>query len=180
MSTIPALKTKRLILRPFTIDDVKKVQLLANDFAIADTTASIPYPYEESNAEEWIKTHEKEFNENKQANFAIIDLNAGNLIGAISLLDIKTDEERAELGYWVGKKFWNNGYCTEAARAIVKYGFETLKLNRIYAHHLTRNSSSGRVMHKIGMKHEGSLRQHFKKWDKFEDVEIYGILRSEF
>jgi ribosomal-protein-alanine N-acetyltransferase len=55
-----------------------------------------------------------------------------------------------------------------------------LELNRIFAHHFTRNPASGRVMQKLGMKHEGCLRQHFEKWDAFEDMEIYGILKSEW
>ncbi len=58
----------------------------------------------------------------------------------------------------------NRGYCTEAAEAVVWYGFEVLGLNRIYACHFKRNPASGRVVRKIGMTHEGCLRQHVKKW----------------
>ena len=84
------------------------------------------------------------------------------------------------MGYWISKKFWNRGFASEAAKAILEYGFTTLGMNRIHAHHFTRNKASGRILLKIGMKHEGKLRQHVKKWDKFEDIEMYGILRSEF
>jgi [ribosomal protein S5]-alanine N-acetyltransferase len=84
------------------------------------------------------------------------------------------------MGYWIGKQYWGHGYCTEAAGAVVKYGFDVLRLNRLYAIHFTRNPASGRVMQKISMKHEGHLRQDQKRWGKFEDLEIYGILKSEF
>ncbi len=60
---------------------------------------------------------------------------------------------------------------------MLQYGFNTVKLNRIYSYHLSRNPASGRVMQKIGMTHEGTAPQHTKKWDKFEDLEQYGILK---
>jgi RimJ/RimL family protein N-acetyltransferase len=85
---------------------------------------------------------------------------------------------RAELGYWIGRPYWGNGYCTEAGQAILEYGFQALNLNRIHAYHFKRNPASGRVMQKFGMKHEGTSPQHIMKWGVFEDVELYGILRS--
>ena len=87
--------------------------------------------------------------------------------------------QHAEMGSWIGKPYWNQGYATEAAKAIIKQGFEVMKLNRIHAHHFARNAASGKVLLKIGMKHEGTLRQHVVKWDKFEDIELYGILKVD-
>ena len=86
----------------------------------------------------------------------------------------------AEMGYWIGKPYWNRGYGTEAAGGVLRYAFEQLGLNRVYAAHFRRNPASGRIMQKIGMTYEGCLRQHIKKWDTFEDMEYYGILRSEY
>lgn len=74
---------------------------------------------------------------------------------------------------------WGQGFATEAARAVVRHGFETLGLNRIYAHHMTRNLSSGRVLERIGMRREGLLRQRVLKWGRFEDVVIYAVLRGD-
>ena len=84
------------------------------------------------------------------------------------------------MGYWLGREHWNNDYCTEASRAVLKYGFEVLRLNRIFATHLSRNPASGKVMQKIGMRHEGHMRQAAKTWGKFEDLEYYGILKSDY
>jgi RimJ/RimL family protein N-acetyltransferase len=92
---------------------------------------------------------------------------------------LECEHDRAELGYWIGKPFWGRGYATEAARALVQYGFDTLGLHRIYARHLTRNPASGRVLHKIGMTHEGYRRKHEKKWGIYEDDKLYGILRDD-
>jgi [ribosomal protein S5]-alanine N-acetyltransferase len=84
------------------------------------------------------------------------------------------------LGYWIGKPYWGRGFCTEAARAVLRYAFTELGLNRVHAYHFHHNPASGRVLQKIGMTHEGLLRQHVKKWGQFIDNELYSILRSEF
>ena len=87
---------------------------------------------------------------------------------------------KAELGYWVGKPFWGRGYATEAAGSIVDFGFDQLGLNRITAGHMVRNPASGRVMQKIGMREEGLLKGHVRKWGQFYDVSFYGLVRSDY
>jgi RimJ/RimL family protein N-acetyltransferase len=161
------------------LDDAPMVQKLAGDRDIASTTLNIPHPYEDGMAEEWIGTHQEKFEKGELVNFAVVLRGDNQLVGAMGLV-INKRHECAELGYWVGKPYWNKGYCTEAAQAVLEYGFNELNLNRIFAHHVKRNQASGRVMQKIGMMHEGCLRQHVKKWDVFEDLEAYAILRSEF
>ncbi len=86
----------------------------------------------------------------------------------------------AELGYWIGRFYWGQGYCTEAARQVLRYGFEDLKLNKICARHMQTNPASGRVMQKIGMRQEGCLRQHYNRWGEVVDYPIYGILHAEY
>ena len=115
------------------------------------------------------------FDRGEQAVFAITRKEDGRLLGAIGLR-IEAEDQRAELGYWVGKPYWGQGFCTEAARATVDFGFQRLGLHRIQACHFARNIASGRVLQKIGMAREGRLRQHTRKWDAFEDIEIYGII----
>ena len=177
MRQLPTLKTGRLVLRPFLLSDAATVQRLAGDWAVADTTLSIPHPYVDGMAEQWIATHEGAWTRHEMATLAITEAEAG-LIGAISLR-IELAHRRAELGYWIGVPYWGLGYATEAARAMVAFGFEKLSLHRIYAHHFTRNPASGRVMSKVGMRLEGTLRQHFFRWDRPEDVAAWGLLRTE-
>jgi RimJ/RimL family protein N-acetyltransferase len=179
MSRQPELTTERLVLRPFTLADAPSVQRLAGDMAVASTTGRIPHPYEDGLAEEWISTHQQAFEEDKEAVFAITLKADGTLIGCVGLT-INRDHERAVLGYWIGKPYWSNGYCTEAAAEVVRYGFTELGLNRIWATHFPRNPASGRVMAKIGMTHEGCWRQHFRRWGVLEDLELYAILKSEY
>jgi RimJ/RimL family protein N-acetyltransferase len=175
----PILHTERLLLRPFRLTDASTVQKLAGDRAIADTTLSIPHPYENGVAEAWIRTHPKHLAENASLTYAITRKNETSVIGAIGLA-LHPDHALAEMGYWIGKSYWGQGYCTDAAKQMVQHGFETLQLNRIFARHLSRNPASGRVMVKVGMKFEGCLRQHVRKWGVFEDLNIYAILKETY
>ena len=179
MTTQPTLTTQRLILRPFTLADAPAVQHLAGEWAVADTTANIPHPYEDGVAETWISSHAEQFEQRTGVVFAVTLKETGELVGAISLFSIRAAFERAEMGYWIGVPYWNKGYCSEAAKALIGYGFNELGLNRVFAEHMTRNPGSGRVMQKAGMTYEGTLRQHVKKWDRYEDLKVYGILRTE-
>jgi RimJ/RimL family protein N-acetyltransferase len=131
-------------------------------------------------AEEWIGGRRESFEKGRTVDFAITHRQDGFFIGGISLNNIDKQSELAEIGYWIGKPYWRSGYGTEAAHAVLQYGFEVLGLNCIHGKHFSSNPASGRIMQKIGMKHEGCRRQHFKKWGKFEDFELYGILRSEY
>lgn len=175
----PSLKTERLILRPFEISDAPRVQLLAGEKEIADTTLNIPHPYEDGMAEQWIGTHKEGFEKGEQATFAIILKESNQLIGAIGLV-FNRRFNRAELGYWIAKDFWNQGYGTSAAKRVLEYGFMERKLNKIFASHLRRNPASGRIMKKIGMKKEGELREHVLRWNKYEDLIVYGITQKEW
>jgi [ribosomal protein S5]-alanine N-acetyltransferase len=179
MEVCPTLATPRLLLRPFTLADGPEVHRLAGERAIAATTHNIPHPYVEGMAEHWIGTHQEQYARSESVHFALVRRADHVLLGAIGLR-IEPQHRHAELGYWLGTPYWNAGYCTEAARAVVAYGFENLGLHRIHASHMTRNPASGRVLQKIGMRFEGCLRQHVHKWESFEDLALYGILRSEY
>jgi RimJ/RimL family protein N-acetyltransferase len=172
------IETERLVLRPFNLDDALEVQHLAGNRAIADTTLNIPFPYEDGMAEEWIGTHEEQFKDGKGVTFAVILRDSSQLVGAIGITN--KEHDRGEMGYWIGQPYWNQGYATEAAQAIVAYGFGELTLNKISATHLVRNPASGRVMEKAGMGYEGCSPQHVKKWGHYEDMAFYGILGDDF
>ena len=179
MRTAPPLLTERLLLRSLTLEDAADVQRLAGERDVASTLTNMPHPYEDGMAEEWIRACSGKYENDEALNFAITLRTEGNFIGGM-VLRLDPENESAELGYWIGKPYWNCGYATEAAKAVVAYSFEVLKLNRIHAKHFKRNPASGRVLEKIGMSYEVCFRQHIKKWDNFEDMIGYGMLKSEF
>ena len=179
MNKQPILKTERLILRPYTLDDAPELQRLIGERDVAATLMSVPHPYPDGAAEEWINK-QPERAEKGEFQFAITHRAEGYLIGGIGFHAIEREAERAEIGYWIAKQYWGLGYGTEAARHVVKFGFYIMKLNRIHAAHFSNNPASGRIMRKIGMKYEGCRRQHVRKWGTLLDWECYGILRSEY
>ena len=175
----PTIETKRLILRPWTLDDAPEIQRFLSDRDIASNIANIPYPIEDGYAEQWVRRRIERVEKGEVVSFAITHGQEGYFIGAIGF-NINKEHNWADIGFWIGKPYWNHGYCTESAQALLEYGFDVLKLNRIWGQHMTRNPASGKVMQKIGMKYEGCLRQHYKKWGTLEDLDCYGILRSEY
>lgn len=175
----PTLRTERLALRPFAIEDASAVQRLAGERAIADTTLSIPHPYPDGAAEEWIQSHAEGWSAGRLANFAITTPADSSVLGAVGLA-IRPAHAAAELGYWVGVPYWGRGYATEASRALMDFGFRRLMLHRIQARHLIRNPASGRVMQKLGMRLEGIHRHAVRKWGIFEDVAHYAILETDW
>ena len=168
------IETARLALGPATESDIPELVPLIGVREIAATTLRIPHPYEEKHAREFFATVPKE----NELRIAIRLRGTGRLCGGIGLHP-EMQHPRAELGYWIGVPFWGNGYATEAAKAVVRYGFEHFKFNRIYAAHFLGNDASGKVLQKIGMQYEGRMRQALWKLDSFIDVERYAILRED-
>ena len=176
---MPTLRTHRLVLRPFTQEDAPRVQELAGAREVALGTLTIPHPYEDGVAEEWIGSLEQQWRGREALMLAMVTESDG-LVGSIGLVRIDVPHARAELGYWVGVPFWGRGYAPEAARAVLRYAFDGLGLNRVWAQHFTRNPASGRVLEKLGFQREGTLRAHQKRFDEFEDAVVHGILASEW
>jgi len=173
------IKTKRLVLRPLVLGDIERMHLLLNDPDVIKTTLGMPYPNTITHAKNWVEYEIAAYEQGNKVILAIELRETGETIGSINL-DIDRKNEMAELGYWIGTKYWNKGYATEASQAMIKYGFEHLKLHRIHANHSKENIISGRVLRKIGMEYEGCQKHHVKKDDVFKDLENYGILAEDY
>jgi ribosomal-protein-alanine N-acetyltransferase len=181
IEAIPTLETERLILRPFVLSDAPTVQALAGAPEVAATTFTIPHPYPDGCAEEWIGAHAGIAAKGIIYVFAVVRKADAALMGSISIvIGSGRPHKRALLSYWLGLPYWNQGYATEAARRVIAFGFEQLGLNRIEATHFPRNPASGRVLRKAGMRYEGTLRGYLLKGDTAEDAMMYGILRVDW
>ena len=172
------LRGERLTLRPLTLADAPIVEHLAGEKDVASTTRLIPHPYPQGMAELWLAALPELYQKAEAINWGIT-LEGGPILGTIRLT-LNPIDNHAEIGYWVGKPFWNNGYCTEAARAVVTYGFDVLSLERIFANYMARNPASGRVLSKLGMQQEGYLRRHRRKFGRYEDLIVCGITKAEW
>ncbi len=174
-----ALETPRLAIRPFTLADAPAIQRLAGAREVAAGTLRIPHPYPEGAAEAWVLSRRGAFDRDEELSLAIARPEDGAVLGAIGLM-LAPEDRHAEVGYWIGVPYWGEGYATEAARALIAWGFETLGLARIHASHDGNNPASGAVLRKAGMTLEGRLRRHACKWGQLEDLVLYGILREEY
>jgi RimJ/RimL family protein N-acetyltransferase len=179
VSATPTLRTAHLLLGTFAAEDAPELQRLAGAREIADTTVSIPHPYDLDHALAWIGQQRREAVRGRATNFAIRLLPEGALIGSAGLRDIDPEHLQAELGFWIGKEWWGQGYAREAAEAVIQFGFESLGLNRICAHHMARNPAAGKVLQALGMRQEGLLRQRVRKWGVYEDVVLYAVVRDD-
>jgi len=140
-------RTKRLLLRPFELDDAPRVQELAGDWEVAKTTSNIPYPYHDGIAEEWITDGFRKRKSGIAYSWAIV---REEVVGCVSALDI--NGVQAELGYWIGRPDWGKGYATESSAEIISFGFQSLDLTHFIARCLVENHASARVLEKLGFR----------------------------
>ncbi|MBX3341768.1 MAG: GNAT family N-acetyltransferase [Nitrospira sp.] len=178
MTAIVTIGTKRLRLRPFQTTDAEAVHRLAGSQDVAAGTF-LPHPMDRQAAQDWVTERLKDQAAGTGVTFAITLLENGELIGSIGM-ELVLAHEQGRLTYWLGRDYWNQGYGTEAVTALVEYGFNSLSLHRIYAPHFHTNPASGRVLQKVGMTHEGRLREHYLRFGQRVDVELYGMIRNEF
>lgn len=169
------LKSKGFILRPYRKGDEKSIINNINDRDIYKYTLRIPYPYKPKNAKQWIAKCRKLAKKKKKTeiNFAI-DIKS-NVIGGISLMNI--ENHKAEIGYWIGKKYWSRGIATEAVRLVTGFGFKKLGLRRIYAAIFIKNKSSARVLEKNNYKCEGLMKKYHQKDGRLLDVILYAKIK---
>ncbi|MCX6241377.1 MAG: GNAT family protein [Bacteroidetes bacterium] len=167
---------KELKLRPFTDSDSKKLAELCNNKKIWDNLRDyIPFPYSENNAIDFIKYCQTE---NPQVSFAI-EFN-GEFAGSIGLVR-QTDIYKltAEIGYWLGEPFWGMGITARAVQLITKYGFNNLRLVRIYTGVFDFNKASQRVLEKAGFKLECIFENSVFKNNKICDEYRYGLINKK-
>jgi RimJ/RimL family protein N-acetyltransferase len=141
------MKTARLTLRTVVHDDAARIAVLAGEWDVASMTGRIPFPYSVEAAHHWVDGLAE------QEQVFGIERN-GELIGISGFtLD---DNGDAELGYWIGKPYWGQGYATEAARAVMTHGFAKSGVRRFVCKHLTGNDASARVLRKLGFRYTGT------------------------
>jgi len=172
------LKTKRLLLRPFTMSDSGDVFEYASNPEWGRYLINIPQPFTLKDAGEFVTRFSNLDSWDKLPMFAIVL--EGKVVGEIYLNDLDLQNKRAELGYSLSRVHWGNGLIPEAARAVMGWAFDTFNLNKIYSICDPRNERSLRVLEKLGMIKEGVLRNHIIWQGEVRDLSYYGILRHEW
>lgn len=153
------IATERLVLRKLESRDRARLVELANNWRVAKNLGTMPYPYTEAMADEWIGKQAAFWASGKSRPLAItLD---GELIGGIGV-GTKPDrgDDEWELGYWLGEPYWNRGYASEAATAVRDDAFEAVGLPQILAGHYADNHASGRVLTKLGFRYFAEAQRH--------------------
>jgi RimJ/RimL family protein N-acetyltransferase len=174
------LTTQRLILREFVESDWPAVLAYQSD------PRYLRYYHWTHRTEEEVREFVQMFLDHQQAQprtkfqLAVVLRAEDRLIGNCGIRMKTPDAHEADIGYEFAPPYWGQGYATEAARAIVAFGFNELKVHRIWSWCIAENVGPARVMEKLGMKQEGRLREN--EWIKghWWDTLVYGILDYEW
>jgi len=173
------IEGKQINLRKLKKSDAPSIYQNAKDFEIARYT-TLPHPYKLKNAEDFIKITHQKIRKKKAFELGIELKETKEIIGMISLINLDYDNKNAEIGYWLGKKYWNKKIMKEAVNLILNFGFKKLKLVRIYARVMHPNISSAKLLEKSGFQYEGRMRKANLRRGKWLDDLRYSILSSEF
>jgi ribosomal-protein-alanine N-acetyltransferase len=174
------LDTNRLLLREFVASDWHAVLAYQSDPRYLRY-----YPWTERTAEE-VQAFVQRFigwqTEERRTRFqlAVVLRAEGRLIGTCGIRMEAADIRKADLGYEVAPLYWGQGYATEAARAMLGFGFEKLGLHRIWASCLAENVASVQVLEKLGMRCEGRLRDNHWMKGRWWDALVYGMIEDEW
>lgn len=167
------IKSERLLIREFQVNDWEAVHEYTSDSLVMKY---IPEGvFSEKDAKDFVN---KNVGENAQ-NYPVILTEEDKLIGHI-VFHKYFGEHTYEIGWVFNPKYYNKGYASEAAKAVLKYGFEELKLHRIIATCQPQNPPSYRVMEKIGMRREGYFKKCIPHDNEWWDEYYYAILEEEW
>lgn len=175
------LESKRVILRPVKRLDVEKFVRWFNDLNVTQYLV-VYLPATQMAEEKWIEDLERE----KKGRDVVLVIEVKNgkrrtMIGTCGLHKIDWKNRDAEFGIAIGeKKFWNNGYGTEAAKLMIDYGFSQLNLNRISSAAYGFNERSINMHLRLGFKREGCVRRAIYKNGQYNDKVLLGILKEEW
>lgn len=174
------IETKRLLLRKFEIEDAPNMyKNWANDKEVTKFLTWLPHDSVEV-SKEVIELWQKEGMSDNSYQWCIEFKEIKEPIGSIGVVHRMNEMEAVEIGYCIGKKYWNKGLVSEAFDAIITFFFNEVGANRIESRHDTNNPASGKVMQKCGLKLEGIKRQADRNNSGICDMEIYGILKEDW
>ena len=164
-------------IRTLDCTDIPAIAALTNNLDIAKMTASLPYPYTQAHAETWLD-HVDSTEAEHVFGVCLNSRGKSTLIGVVGLVH-EAEHKRAELGYWLGVRYWRRGYMSAAVQMAVAYGFTVLDIHRIYARCFADNPASIRILEKNGFVQEGCLKHHFVRMDEPRDMLFFGLLNEK-
>jgi [ribosomal protein S5]-alanine N-acetyltransferase len=168
---------EKIYLRPIDREDAAQLQAFMNDPEVTQTLGAYR-PLSMQRELDFIEQTNKDKN---QVWLGIVLKQDDRLIGTVALRAIQGKDRKADFGIKIGfKEEWNKGYGTEATKLIVRHGFETLNLNKVWLKVFEYNARAMRAYEKAGFSREGLLRQDDYRMGRYWDTVIMGILREDW
>jgi len=174
------ISTERLLLRELTYSDVNDIQEYATDPKVIKYLTFGPNTEEETRNFIELCTSNQKQDPRKNYELGITLPSENKLIGGCGIRVTSSGNSVANIGYCLNRNYWGNGFASEAAYGLLKFGFEELNIHRIYAICDPENVGSQRVLEKIGMAYEGHLRQNVVIHGEHRDSLMYAILKHEW
>ena len=176
---IPTVRTERLTLRKLTPSDSADMY----EYSRRDAVTKYLLWYEHENehiTREYLAYVADAYKRGAFYDWAVTLTDSGKMIGTVGFTKFDLPNNSAEIGYVLNPEYAGKGIATEAAKKIVNFGFNFLKLHRIEARHMVGNDASHRVMEKLGMKEEGTFRESYFVGGSYRTVTVCSILANEY
>lgn len=175
------LETERLILRKANVSDANDMynnwgsDPLVSKYVTWETHKSV------EDSLDFLKFLEESYTKDNTYQWLVVLKEDNTPIGSISAVNVDEKNNTIEIGYCYGRKWWGNGYATEAFKRVISFLFEEVEAETIYARYLLENPASGKVMEKSGLAYEGTLRNRILDKNKvMKDIASYSITKEDY
>lgn len=175
---LPRLETERTILRKMAREDAEDIFRYCSDPEVAEYTSWHPHQ-SIGDSKVFIEQILSLYNQGSVAPWGIEHKETGTFIGTCGFVYWNIKHSRAELGFALSRKFWNQGIMTEVVKKLIEFGFTEMNLMRVEARCHVDNAGSAKVMEKSGMMFEGILRKHMFIKGEFQDLKLYAIINDK-
>jgi [ribosomal protein S5]-alanine N-acetyltransferase len=176
------LKTERLIIRELKDEDLSEMVRLIDNINVSRLLEKVVNPYTEEDGKWFVNHCKEEAKKEPRVHYELAIEFEGKFVGVISLSDVDLFQGTGSVGYWLGEDYWKQGLMTEAAREIIRFGFEDLGLRRIDIGAYVENEASNALIKKLGFQPEGVRKQYAKtkSTGNIYDLNIYGLLKENW
>lgn len=174
----PVVAASRLRLRPFSLVDIAGLISAVAAHRIADTTLSVPRPFDARQARRWIESHPLEWRKRCALHWAVSAVDHDRLAGYVGLHEIQLELGRANLSFWIADRLARKELAIEAAQAALAFAFNSLQLDTVHAHLLAGNPLMARILRRLGMKSDTATHQTDSRWGRSEEVLPWSVSKA--
>jgi RimJ/RimL family protein N-acetyltransferase len=179
MNSLPIIHGRRVLLRSLLDTDLDSIYTIFSHPEVMRYWSFPPLP-DKAAAEKLLAGIIDDVEHGAMMKWGIARQADDTVIGTVTLFNVNLENQRAELGYALGREHWGQGFMNEALQSLLEYAFEILQLRRLEADVDPRNDSSIRTLERLGFQREGYLRERWHVAGEIQDALFYGLLKREW